>query len=94
MPGARWCAAPHSRQSATDRTALPHAKAMRILVGDLRGIEAALNPGQPVPACITDIRSTIEAAIARYGSLAKFPYQEIVKQIAAYQGRQRTRKKR
>ncbi len=81
-------------KTTSDRTALPHAKAMRIQVGGLRGIEAAVNPGQPVPARIADIRRTIEAAIAKYGSLAEFPFQEIVKQIAAYQGRQRTRRKR
>ena len=75
-------------------TALPHAKAMRIQVGGLRGIEAALNPDQPVPARIADIRRTIETAIAEYGSLADLPFQEIVKQIAAYQGRQRPRRKR
>ena len=81
-------------KTTSDRTALPHAKAMRIQVGGLRGIEAALNPNQPVPARIADIRRTIETAIAEYGSLADLPFQEIVKQIAAYQGRQRTRRKR
>ena len=81
-------------KTTSDRTALPHAKAMRIQVGGLRGIEAALNPDQPVPARIADVRRTIETAIAEYGSLADLPFQEIVKQIAAYQGRQRPRRKR
>ena len=81
-------------KTTSDSTALPHAKAMRIQVGGLRGIEAALNPDQPVPARIADVRRTIETAIARYGSLADLPFQEIVKQIAAYQGRQRPRRKR
>lgn len=79
-------------RTTSDRGALPHAKAMRIQVGGLRGIEAALNPDQTVPVQIADIRHTVEAAIARFGSLEGLPFSEIVKQITAYQGRQRRKK--
>jgi hypothetical protein len=78
-------------KTTDNRSALPHAKAMRIQVGGLRGIEAALHPEQPVPAHIADIRLTIEAAIATFGSLERLPFQEIIKQVAAYQGRRRAR---
>jgi len=76
-------------KSTDDRTALPHAKAMRIQVGGLRGIEAVLHPEEPVPTRIEDIRGTIESAIAAFGSLDRLPFQEIIKQVSAYQGRKR-----
>ena len=75
--------------NTSDRTALPHAKAMRIQVGGLRGIQAVLRPDAPVAGPITDIRGIIRAALARFGSLDRFPFPEIIKYIAAYQGRRR-----
>jgi hypothetical protein len=74
--------------------ALPHAKAMRIQVGGLRGLQAALTPDQPVPVRIADIRDTVRTALARFGGLDALPFQDIIKQIAAYQGRRRGLKKR
>lgn len=80
---------------ATDNCgALPHGKAMRIQVGGLRGLRAALAPEQPVPANIDDIYGIIEAARARFGDLERLPFQIIVQQIAAYQGRKRFRQRR
>mgnify|MGYP005853076061 FL=1 len=83
------CQARFALKTRDDRSALPHAKAMRIQVGGLRGIAAVLNPQEPVPARIQDIRGIVEAAIAAFGSLERMPFQEIIKQIAAYQGRRR-----
>ncbi|MBK1723169.1 hypothetical protein [Thiocystis violacea] len=79
-------------KSTDTHTALPHAKAMRIQVGGLRGIQAALAPDQPVPSYIDDIRATILAAIEAFGSLDQLPFTDIMQQIAAYQGRKRIRK--
>lgn len=80
---------------ATDQTAaLPHGKAMRVQVGGLRGIHAALSPEEPVPAQIADIRATVEAAVARYGDLSRLPYAEIMQAIAAYEGRKRSGRRR
>ncbi len=74
----------------TDETSsLPHAKAIRIQVGGLRGLCSVLNPDQPPPAIIEDVHGTIEAARTRFGGLDKLPFQEIIKQVAAYKGRQR-----
>jgi len=78
-------------KTTDDRAALPHAKAMRIQVGGLRGIESVLHPEEPVPARIADIRRTVESAIATFGSLERLPFHEIIKQVAAYQGRRRLR---
>ncbi len=80
-------------KSTDDRSALPHAKAMRIQVGGLRGLHAALAPDEPVPAKIDDVNGLIEAAIARFGDLASLPFQPIIQQIAAYKGRRLRRLK-
>jgi hypothetical protein len=77
---------------ATDeRAALPHAKAMRIQVGGLRGLHAAVAPDEPIPAKIDDINGIVEAAREQFGRLRDLPFQLIIKQIAAYKGRRRLR---
>lgn len=76
---------------ADERAALPHAKAMRIQVGGLRGILGALSPGLPIPARIADVRRTVRAARAQFGDFSLLPFQEIVRQIAAFQDRRRPR---
>ena len=80
---------------ATDEgAALPHAKAMRVQVGGLRGLHAVLSPDEPVPERIEDINGIVEEALARFGDLASLPYQPIIQQVAAYKGRRRFRKSR
>ena len=78
-------------KSTDTHGALPHAKAMRIQVGGLRGIRVALAPDRPATTYIDDIRGTVLAAIARFGSLEQLPFSTIMQQIAAYQGRKRAR---
>jgi hypothetical protein len=74
--------------------ALPHAKAMRVQVGGLRGLHAAVEPDEPVPAKIPDIDGIVEAAIERFGTLDAIPFQPVIQQIAAYAGRRRLRRLR
>jgi len=76
------------------KAALPHAKAMRVQVGGLRGLHAVVMPDAPVPETIEDIHGIIEAALDRFHALAALPYQPIIQQIAAYQGRRRSRRLR
>jgi len=77
---------------ATDEgAALPHAKAMRVQVGGLRGLHAVALPDAPIPDTIEDIHGVIEAALNRFHTLAALPYQPIIHRIAAYKGRQRRR---
>jgi len=76
-------------KTAPDGTALPHAKAMRVQVGGLRGIESALHPDTPPPAHIADIRATVKAAIERFGGLDRLPFSTIMQQLAAFKGRRR-----
>jgi hypothetical protein len=78
-------------KSTEERSALPHAKAMRVQVGGLRGLHAAVHPDEPVPKKIPDINGIVEAAIARFGDLSSLPFQLVIQQIAAYKGRRRLR---
>jgi len=68
---------------------LPHNKAMRIQVGGMRGLYLAVTGESELPVQIDDIHHLIGKAIATFGSLEGLPYQEIIKQIAAYKGRNR-----
>jgi len=82
----------HFALKATDeRAALPHAKAMRVQVGGLRGLHAVVKPDEPIPETIEDIHGIIAAALDQFHTLAALPYQPIIRQIAAYQGRRRRR---
>lgn len=76
-----------------EQTALPHAKAMRVQVGGLRGLHAATLPDEPIPEKVEDIHGIIDAALERFHSLSALPYQTIIRQIAAYRGRQRLRRR-
>ncbi|MBK1705333.1 hypothetical protein [Halochromatium glycolicum] len=76
------------------QSALPHAKAMRVQVGGLRGVHAALYPDDEVPIRIDDVDAIVEAAVARFGSLDEIPFQVIVQQITAYRGRRPFRERR
>lgn len=75
-------------------TSLPHAKAMRLQVGGLRGIALALAPEQPVPVQIDDVDGLLVAAVAHFGGLDALPYTIVVQQIAAYRGRRPLRDRR
>ena len=74
-------------RSNDDRSALPHAKAMRIQVGGLRGIHRVLHPAEDTPQPVPDIYGLIGEARDRFGGLDNLPFQEIIKEVAAYQGR-------
>ncbi|MGB5832473.1 MAG: hypothetical protein WBG92_10840 [Thiohalocapsa sp.] len=88
------CQARFALKTTVEGSALPHAKAMRVQVGGLRGICAALEPDAEVPTRIQDIDAVIVAALARFGDLDALPYQTIVQQITAYRGRRPFRERR
>jgi hypothetical protein len=77
-----------------DSAVLPHNKAMRIQVGGLRGIHVALHPEVPAPGRIADVHGLLIQACERFGSLAALPFQVVIQQIAAYQGRPKSRGRR
>lgn len=81
-------------KTADSRSALPHAKAMRVQVGGLRGVRAALQPDYPTSSVVADIDALLRAAVARFGALDALPFQPIVQQINAWRGRRPPRERR
>jgi hypothetical protein len=72
---------------------LPHNMDIRVQVGGLRGLRAALsaeNSDQP----ITDIRALIEQAEVQFENMDSLPYSEIAQSVAGYKGRSRSKKGR
>ena len=67
---------------------LPHAKEVKVQVGGLVGLQRAVDPDQLSPS-VENIHGLVIAAQAAFGNLENLPFQDIVKTIAAYQGRRR-----
>lgn len=69
---------------------LPHNMEIRVQAGGLIGVARLV--GQ-LPAegqlAASDIKTVVQAVIAKYGSLDALPYDEIVQSIVKYQGRKR-----
>ncbi len=82
------------KATTNDRRAIAHGKAMKLQVGGLRGVILALHPEQDAPVTIDDVNGTLLAAVERFGGLDEFPMPPIIQQIAAYQGKVRSRRKR
>jgi hypothetical protein len=87
-------AARFALHSTAGRAGLPHARAMKLQVGGLRGVRAALVPEAPVVTPIADVHALLERALLRYGDLASLPLPILIRQIAAYQGRPRGGRRR
>jgi len=80
-------------KSANQTGALPHAKAMRIQIGGLQGVYMALSQEEETPSIVEDVYALVESAVNRFDSLDQLPFQEIIKQVAAYKGRNRRSRK-
>ncbi len=67
--------------------AIPHAKEIRLQCGGLLGLQRVLaaEAGPEAP----NVHALVVEAQERFGSLQHLPYEEIVKSIAAYEGRRR-----
>jgi len=80
----------HSRftlKENRENSILPHSKILKIEIGGLRGISAVVYKEEPPPQVIDNISQLIELAVAQFGDLSNLPFQEIIKQIAAFKGR-------
>jgi len=73
---------------------LPHGKAMRLQIGGLRGLHLLLHPGRELPETFEDIFALISQAREEFGGLDQLPYEPLIQQVTAYQGRRRSRGRR
>jgi len=71
----------------TAQRILPHAQLMRIQGGGLDGLRNVLDPAAPAP----DVHRLVCLGRERHGDLEQLPFSEVVKGVAAWQGRRRRR---
>lgn len=72
-------------------SSLPHAKEIKIQCGGLNGLQQSLANTNSVSASTENIVGLIQDATRNFQMLDKFPFQEIIKSITAYEGRKRKR---
>ena len=77
-----------------ERRLLPHGKAMRLQVGGLRGLLSLLSNSEPPPASIDNVDATLAEVEQRFGRLEDVPFSAIMREVAAYQVRRRSGRKR
>ena len=72
---------------------LPHGKAIRLQVGGMRGLMKVLDPEVPGPVSIDDVDAMLAEAERRFDTLADAPFSAIMREVAAYQVRKRSRRR-
>lgn len=78
-----------------ERRLLPHGKAIRLQVGGMRGLLKVLSTNDlDSEPDIDDIDATLAEAETRFGALDRLPYSDIMRDVAAYQVRKRSRRRR
>ena len=65
---------------------LPHNAEIKIQNGGIKGITKIIEPNA---ANESDIYTLIDTAVQKYQSIEELPYQQIVREISAYQSRRR-----
>ncbi len=65
---------------------LPFGKKMKVMVGGLSGLQAAIDPVAPLEP-VENVYRLVTRALERYGSLEQLPYTDIVKAVQATAGR-------
>lgn len=68
---------------------LPHNKEIKVQAGGLLGIQALIYPERAGSDKVDDVFGLLNAADARFGAAAEYPYRDIVKHIARYKNRTR-----
>ena len=76
-------------KTTRERGVLPHAQAIRIQIGGLRGLQMALDGPESAQERIEDVNGLISQAKEKFDDLQQLPFPLIMQQIAAYQGRRR-----
>lgn len=67
---------------------LPHVKSMKIQCGGLLGLQRKIAKS----AEVTDVFALVRMACAKYGALSKFPFDDMIRAVADFKGRQRRKR--
>ena len=73
---------------------LPHAKEVKVQLGGMLGVQAALNPELAEAEAVEDIHTCLTDALRKYGSIEQFPFPEIMQTVVQIEGRTTRRKDR
>jgi len=76
------------------RKLLPHGKAIRLQVGGMRGLTKVLDATEPTAEMIDDVDRLLAEAENAFDALENAPFSEIMRYVAAYQVRKRSRRRR
>lgn len=72
----------------SDESELTHAQLMKVRIGGLLGMQRVLTgETETLPA----VREVIDGVVERYGSVDRFPFNEIVRDIRAFKHRKSSR---
>ena len=74
-----------------ERRLLPHGKAIRLQVGGMRGLARVIEADIDTTG---DVDQALDHAERQYRSLDDVPFSEVMRQVAAYQVRKRSRRRR
>lgn len=74
-----------------DRRLLPHGKAIRLQVGGMRGLNDIMAEESDAS---DDVDAALAAAQERFGALEAVPFSVVMRAVAAYQVRKRSRRRR
>ena len=80
-------------RSDEERQLLPHGKAIRLQVGGMRGLRKVLDNTSDDKPPVDDIDGILTIAENRFGALEAAPFSEIMRAVAAYEIRKRSRRR-
>jgi len=72
---------------------LPHTKEIKVQTGGLLGLQGLIYPHRAADTNIENAIGLIDAAIGKYDSLEKLPYDIIVQAIVKFEGRKKRPRK-
>lgn len=72
-----------------DGSPLPHAKELKVQIGGLLGLQALLFTEKQNSESVENIDHILQQALEQFGTFSEIPFNEIVKSITTFQGRQR-----
>lgn len=71
---------------------LPHAKEVKVQTGGLLGLQQLLHPERESAELVDNIAGLLRETLDRYPQFENVPFNELVKTIVSFQGRQKRRR--